>query len=84
MNYSTIDKAIGRSIREARESQGIRLTKLANDLGIAKQTLSYYETGQRSIPEEIFSRSCKVLKLNPHKILKEAVKQFVEEKKDSN
>lgn len=84
MNYSTIDEILGKAIREARESQGIRLTKLANDLGVAKQTLSYYETGQRSIPEEIFSRSCEELKLNPQKILKEATKQFVDEKKDSN
>lgn len=84
MNYSTIDKAIGRSIREARESQGIRLTKLANDLGIAKQTLSYYETGQRSIPDDTFYKICDILGLDPHRIMKDAVKEYLESKKDSN
>lgn len=81
MNYKTIDEFLGKAIKTAREAQGISLTGFAQQFNISKQLMFQYENAQVSIPEEIFFRSCEILKLNPQKILKEATKQFVNEKK---
>ncbi len=50
MKGTTLNVAIGKRIRQAREEAGINQEDLGHQIGLGQDTISLYEQGKRSVP----------------------------------
>ena len=57
-------KALGARIARARKDQGITQQQLANQLGIAQQTLAHYEVGRLRVPASMLPTLAQLLTLS--------------------
>jgi transcriptional regulator with XRE-family HTH domain len=57
-------KALGARIAQARKSQGITQQQLADQLGIAQQTLAHYEVGRLRVPASMLPVLAQLLTLS--------------------
>ncbi len=64
-NMKDIDTQIGAWLTEKRTKKGLTQTDLGNKLGVTKQTICHYETGERSLTAKTFLRICKILDADP-------------------
>lgn len=84
MNYSKFDSYLGETIRNARVvkriTQDDMAKKISNKMktdygykkGMSRAALSYYENGDRSMPDFVFSIACDILDLDENKVFNEA------------
>lgn len=57
-------KALGARIAQARKDQGITQQQLADQLGIAQQTLAHYEVGRLRVPASMLPTLAQLLTLS--------------------
>jgi len=62
-------KSVGARIASARKVQGLTQTQLADELGLAQQTLAHYEGGRRCFPASMLSRLAEKLGIAPEELL---------------
>lgn len=62
-------KALGARIAQARKDQGITQQTLADQLGIAQQTLAHYEVGRLRVPASMLPSLAQVLGLTVEELL---------------
>lgn len=87
MNYKNIDEKIGNIIFSKRVVKRITQEQLTTEINkqlelkgmptITRQSLSYYEHGVNSMPEEVFEICCSVLKINSKYTFIKALLQFI-------
>lgn len=65
------DKELGLVIRALRKSKGFSSVKLGTIMGMTGQQITKYERGENRLSVFYFIDICKVLKVNPTKILKQ-------------
>lgn len=63
---NTLAPAVGKRLKEARKKYGVTQDKVAELLGISKQTISNYETGNTYPPEKMLDKLCKLYGVEPH------------------
>ena len=71
MNTKDTDffKALGSRIARARKGQGVTQQQLADQLGIAQQTLADYEVGRLRLPASVLPALGQTLGLSPEELL---------------
>lgn len=66
---SRFDEDLGRALRECRESRGYTQQRIAENLGVSKMTISYWESGKHAMLAENLKRYCKFLDVSVQSIL---------------
>lgn len=66
---SGADRALGASIRKARERLGVSITDLGLAYGGSRQTVQFWEAGKHFPPLSDFPRLCQLLKTDPNHLL---------------
>ena len=64
-----IEKQIQKRLRDAIETSGLSLTVIAEKVGIAIATVSYYKSGKKLPTLPTLAVLCKVLDVSPNDIL---------------
>ena len=62
-------KAMGSRVAQARKSQGITQQQLAEQLGIAQQTLAHYEVGRLRVPASMLPSLAQLLTLSVDELI---------------
>lgn len=93
MNYTKFDEYLGGAIRDARVLKRISQEEMAKVIsskmkaqygykkGISRAALSFYENGERSMPDYIFTIACNYLGLDEIKIFNDAC-EYIKKKED--
>ena len=67
-------KTLGARVAQARKEQNLTQQRLAEQLGIAQQTLAHYEVGRLRIPASMLPTLAQLLSLNVEALLGQTVK----------
>ncbi|MDA8383499.1 MAG: helix-turn-helix transcriptional regulator [Betaproteobacteria bacterium] len=67
-------KEMGARIAQARKDQGLTQQQLAEQLGIAQQTLAHYEVGRLRLPASMLPTLAQTLELTTEELLGQSVK----------
>jgi transcriptional regulator with XRE-family HTH domain len=62
-------KAMGSRVAQARKSQGITQQQLAEQLGVAQQTLAHYEVGRLRVPASMLPALAQLLTLSVDELI---------------
>ena len=93
MNYSKFDSYLGETIRNARVIKRITQDDMAKKIsnimktdygykkGMSRAALSYYENGDRSMPDYIFTIACNILGLDEIKVFNDAC-EYIKKKEN--
>ena len=65
-NVEQHEHTIGKRLKEARKKQKITQSEVAELLGVTKQTISNYETGNTYPPEKMLAKLCELYEVEPH------------------
>ena len=75
---SNVNKTIGNNIKLFRNKSGVTQDEFSAYLNIKRETLSYYETGQRAIPTDIITKAANLFGLDEYELFNDdlAGKEF--------
>lgn len=63
------DEKLGAALRKARQAKKLSQPEVAEKLGVSKMTVSYWETGMRTMKAEQLKRYCALLGVSAQSIL---------------
>lgn len=73
---ANFSRTIGREIRNARQDEGLTQEQLAAIVDVDRGTIGHFETGSVNPSLLIFVKISAALKLQPHKLLEDAVADY--------
>lgn len=83
IDESTIKTTLGMVIKDLRHKKGITQEKLAEFLGIERQSIAAIETGKRFISSELLTKLCNFFNVEPYVFFLKQSKTYKEEDLDN-
>ena len=71
MKVITSNAVIGKNIKDFRERMGLTQESLGQFLGVAREQISYYESGNRSVPSTLMTKLADLFCVNEYDFYEE-------------